>query len=169
MLLAAAATRVGAEVKQAAPDTFLIVFSQPVKAAPAKAFEALPRVDRWWSSAHTYSGSAGNLSLRAEAGGCFCERWGGGSAEHGTVILALPPQLLRLQTALGPLQAKAVSGILTFEVKPEGEGAVLTMGYRVNGTAVSALDKDAPNVEQVLGEQFGRLVRLIETGNADVK
>jgi uncharacterized protein YndB with AHSA1/START domain len=169
LLVAAFATQARAEVKQAAADTFLIVFSQHLQAAPSKVYEALPKVEQWWSSEHTYSGNAANLSLSAQAGACFCERWKDGSVEHGTVILVMRDQILRIQTALGPLQSKAVTGILTFQVKPDGEGATLTTGYRVNGAAESALDHDAPNVDQVLGAQLARLARLIETGKADAK
>jgi hypothetical protein len=73
-------------------------------------------------------------------------------------------KLLRVQTALGPLQGKAVTGVLTFQLKPEQESTLLTLSYRVNGSAASALDKDAPVVDKVLGEQFARLARYIEKG-----
>lgn len=116
------------------------------------------------------SGSAANLSLKAEAGSCFCERWNDGTVEHGRVVMAIREQILRLQTALGPLQARAVTGVLTFQLKPEenvgGPATVLTLTYVVNGASTSALDKSAPGVNDVLGEQFARLVRFIETGKA---
>jgi hypothetical protein len=44
---------------------------------------------------------------------------------------------------------------------------VLTLAYRVNGASGSALDKDAHAVDRVLGEQFARFTRLVETGKAD--
>jgi uncharacterized protein YndB with AHSA1/START domain len=167
ILGAAIATPARAEVKQATADTFLIVFTQQLQAKPAKVYDAVVKIQQWWSGEHTYSGNAANLSLLAEAGGCFCERWKDGSVEHGTVIFAMRDQVLRVRTALGPLQSKAVTGILTFQMKPDGEGTMLTVGYRVNGTAESALDKDAPNVDAVLGLQFARLTRLILTGTAE--
>jgi hypothetical protein len=40
------------------------------------------------------------------------------------------------------------------------------MTYVVNGSSASALDKSAPAVDDVLGEQFARLARFIETGRA---
>jgi len=153
-----------AEVERAASDSFVIVFNQTINATPAGAYSAVTRVDRWWSSDHTYSGDASNLSLVADAGGCWCERWKDGSVDHGRVILAMRDKLLRVQTALGPLQGKAVNGVLTFQLKPEQGSTLLTLSYRVNGTAASALDKDAPAVDKVLGEQFARLVRYIEKG-----
>jgi len=133
---------------------------------------ALPAVDHWWDSAHTWSGSAANLSLKAEAGSCFCEQWKDGNVEHGRVIMAIRDKMLRLQSALGPLQGRGVTGVLTFQVGPDDKGggqtaSVLTLTYVVNGSSASALDKLAPAVNDVLGEQFGRLVRFIETGKAD--
>jgi len=76
-------------------------------------------------------------------------------------------QLLRIDTALGPLQSKAVMGVLTFQLVPDGNATMLTLTYRVNGASGSALDKDAPAVDRVLGEQFARLTRLVETGKPD--
>ena len=87
-----------AEVSEAAADHFLIGFSARVEAPPAKVYVALGEVARWWSAEHTWSGTAANLSLKAEAGGCFCERWAGGSAEHGRVVMALKNELLRAAT-----------------------------------------------------------------------
>jgi len=75
-------------------------------------------------------------------------------------------RMLRVQTALGPLQGKAVTGVLTFQLKPEEKATVLTLSYRVSGAAASALDKDVQAVDKVLGEQFTRLVRFVETGKA---
>jgi len=83
------------------------------------------------------------------------------------VILALRDQLLRIDTALGPLQSKAVTGVLSFQLVPDGKATVLTLAYRANGASASALDKDAPAVDRVLGEQFAHFVRLVETGKPD--
>ena len=164
LMLCPFAASAHAEVERAAGDSFVIIFHQTINATPAGTYSAITRVDQWWSSDHTYSGDAANLSLVAEAGGCWCERWKDGSVDHGRVILAMHDKLLRVQTALGPLQGKAVNGVLTFQLKPEQGSTLLTLSYRVNGTAASALDKDAPAVDKVLGEQFARLVRYIEKG-----
>lgn len=172
LLLLAAITpgSANAEVKSASSDGFVIVHSRRVAATPEKVFAALPAVDRWWNSGHTWSGDAGNLSLKAEAGSCFCERWKDGEVEHGRVIMVMRDQLLRLEAALGPLQGRAVTGVLTFQLKPDessgGKATLLTLSYVVNGASASALDKSAPPVDGVLGEQFERLIRYIETGKA---
>jgi uncharacterized protein YndB with AHSA1/START domain len=167
LLVAAAAPVAHAEIKAAASDGFLIVLSARIDAAPARISALLPAIGRWWSSSHTYSGDAANLTLDPQAGGCFCERWKDGAVAHGRVILAMRDQLLRIDTALGPLQSKAVTGVLTFQLVPDGNATVLSLAYRVNGSSTSALDKDAPAVERVLGEQFGRFTRLVETGKPE--
>jgi len=158
-----------AEVKQAAADSFLIAFSEPTTATPAKAYAAVAAIPLWWDGEHTWSGSASNLSLKAEAGGCFCERWPGGSVEHGRVVMAMPGKLLRLETALGPLQEFALHGILSFWIRTdEDDGSTrLDIEYRVNGASVSGLDAFAPKIDEVLGAQVARLKRFLDTGRAD--
>ena len=71
----------------------------------------------------------------------------------------------------GPLQDLAVVGVLTI-VTASGVGAeadqqFLRMTYRVAGGADAGLDKLAPAVNGVIGEQFKRLKSLIETGSAN--
>lgn len=159
-----------AEVKQAAADSFLLTYSVPVAATPAKIWAELAQVQQWWSDEHTWSGKAANLSLQPTAGGCFCERWPQGGAEHGHVVMALPERLLRLDAALGPLQEFALKGMLSFWIKTseDGKSAVLDVEYRVNGAAASGLDQLAPQVDAVLGAQVARLQRYVETGHADL-
>lgn len=157
-----------AEVSEAAADHFLIGFSARVEAPPARVYAALAEVARWWSAEHTWSGTAAHLSLKPEAGGCFCERWADGSVEHGRVIMALKNELLRLDAALGPLQERAVNGVLTFSLKPlDEEASELDVDYRVNASSASGLDQLAPAVDSVLAAQIDRLLRYIDTGNAD--
>jgi len=163
---AALASAPHAEVKSAAADGFVSMHSKRVEAAPSKVYAALPQIDRWWDGGHSYSGDSANFSLKPEAGACFCERWKDGEVEHGRVVMAIRDQTLRLQTALGPLQGRAVNGVLTFQLKPEdgGKATLLTLTYTVNGASGSALDQSAPAVDRVLGEQFRRLGSYIETG-----
>jgi len=164
---AALATNAAAEVKQSAADGFFLTYSGPVAASTTKAYADVTQIQRWWSSEHTYSGKAANLSIKPEAGGCFCERWKDGSVEHGRVIMALPGKLLRLETSLGPLQELALKGILSFWIKTEDSATTLTVEYRVNGSSGSGLDQFAPNVDEVLGAQVDRLRRYIATGNPE--
>lgn len=86
--------------------------------------------------------------------------------EHGRVIWASPAHLLRMDSALGPLQSLAVQGVMTFTLKPAPEGSALQLEYRVNGSSASSLDKLAPAVNSMLTEQLERLQRYAESGKA---
>ena len=166
--LLAFATAARAEVLQSAADHFTVAFAAEVAAPPARTFAALGAVQHWWSSEHTWSGDAANLSLNAEAGGCFCERWKQGSSEHGRVIMVRENELLRLDSALGPLQEYAVSGILSFRLEAGDDDTTrLDVEYRVNGSSASGLDQITPAVDQVLALQIDRLLRYIDTGNPE--
>jgi uncharacterized protein YndB with AHSA1/START domain len=156
-----------AEIKESGADAFFLTYSRTVAASTAKAYGDIVQVARWWDSEHTYSGKAANLSIRPEAGGCFCEKWKNGSVEHGEVLMAMPGKVLRLRTALGPLQERALTGILTFWLRNEDSTTTLTVEYRVNGANASGLDQLAPSVDDVLGTQVERLRRYIATGNPE--
>ena len=94
-------------------------------------------------------------------GGCFCETWDGGSVEHARVVAVMRDRLLRLEGGLGPLQEKAVTAILTFNITPDGDRTKLLVTYRVRA-AEGALENSAEGVDKVLGEQVTRLVAFIE-------
>jgi uncharacterized protein YndB with AHSA1/START domain len=153
-----------AEVKQSAPDGMLVAHELLVKAKPEVVYAALSQVGKWWAPAHTWSGKPANLSLDARAGGCFCEAWDGSTVEHGRVVMARSGQLLRLHASLGPLQEMALFGALTWTVTAEGSETKLSVTYRVSGDSMHGLDKFAPVVDGVIGEQAGRLKTFVETG-----
>lgn len=157
-----------AEVVESSSDHFLIGFSAQVEAPPVKVYIAITDVAHWWSEEQTWSGKAGNLTVKAEAGGCFCERWANGSAEHGRVIMAIKNEMLRLDTALGPLQEFPLKGVLTFKLQAADNGTTrLDVDYRVDGSSTSGLDQFAPTVDGLLEEQIDRLLRSIDTGSPD--
>jgi hypothetical protein len=160
-----------ADGARAGQTGFIVSADTTVSTTPERAWRALLRPGRWWSSEHTYSGDAGRMSLDARAGGCWCERWRGGqSVEHGRVLLVMEREgvrTLRLLGALGPLQEMGVSGVLTFTVAPDPAGAKITMTYRVAGDAGLGLEQLAPLVDMVLMEQFGRLARFTASGLSD--
>jgi uncharacterized protein YndB with AHSA1/START domain len=143
---------------------FLVTLQQEIKADPHRVYAALSEVDKWWNPRHTWSGDAANLSLQAQATGCFCERWGGNSAEHGRVVYVARDSVLRLQGALGPLQALAVNGVLTFALTEKDGRTSLQLSYRVSGNDAAGLQELAGPVDGVLAEQLHRLVAYIETG-----
>ena len=159
VLVAAALPRAQADVRLAAKDGFLIEHRYAIAAPPASVWEDLLHPERWWPSDHTWSGDRANLSLGADAGSCFCERWPAGSVEHGRVVMSRPGQLLRIDGALGPMQAMAVSAMLIVELAAEGDGSRMTVTYRVSGDAAHELDQLAPVVDGVLKMQFGSLAQ----------
>ena len=161
--LAGLITSARAETSAVSATGFVITHRDEIKATPAEAWKAIVELPRWWNSAHTFSGQAANLSLDAQAGGCWCERWTDASgarhsAMHGTVALVQSGRVLRLFAALGPLQDLAVGAVLNIVTSagtgPDAGKNFLRISYRVSGDASAALDKLAPAVDRVLAEQF---------------
>ena len=124
-----------AEVVKATPAGFEITEAVTIDAPIAQAWATLRSPQKWWDKEHTYSGDSANLYLDAQATGCFCERLKDkGSIEHAHIVYIQPPQMMRLVGALGPLQAEAVTGTLTFTLAPEGSNATrVTLSYIVGG------------------------------------
>ncbi len=155
-----------AEVKSAIPAGFEVETKVVVGLAPAEAYSALARVGEWWNSEHTYSGKAANMRIDARAGGCFCETIPGdagtdkaGTIEHMRVIYAQPGKTLRMQGGLGPLQAEAATGTLTWTLKPLAGGTEITQSYVVGGYIRGGAEKLAPIVDKVLAEQMAGFQR----------
>jgi uncharacterized protein YndB with AHSA1/START domain len=162
LLAAACAPQAAAEVKSSAADGFLIEQRIVVKADAERSWQALLQPSRWWSKAHTWSGSAENLSLEAKAGGCFCERWTGGEVEHARVLFLRKGQLLRMQGAFGPMQPMAVEAVLEFKLTPGKDGTQVDLSYRANGGSASMLDGIAAPVDGMLTEQMAGLKQLLD-------
>jgi hypothetical protein len=76
---------------------------------------------------------------------------------------------LRLAGALGPLQGAGVVGSLTWSLTPVPEGTKVRLDYSVGGYFPGGLVGMALAVDTVLGEQFSRLKRFVETGRPDSK
>ena len=149
-----------AEVKMATPEGALIEHRFRISASPDATWEVLVHPERYWPKDHTWSGDAANLSLSPEAGGCFCERWSGGSAEHGRVVMARPGQLLRFRGSLGPFQELAVTGVLTVTLAAIESGTEAVVTYRLSGDASHAFEGFIAVVDEVVGLQFGSFAKL---------
>jgi uncharacterized protein YndB with AHSA1/START domain len=167
-LVTAAATALcgstaSAEVKSVSPTHFESENKAVVAADPAATYAALGRIGEWWNKGHTYSGDASNLSLDLKAGGCFCERVpaDGGTVDHMRVLQARPGSTLRLQGGLGPLQGEAVTGTLTWSLKPVSGGTEVTQTYIVSGHIRGGAEQLAPAVDRVLSEQLAGLKRRL--------
>ena len=150
----------GAEIKQASPDGVIFEHRFELSAAPADAWAVLVRPERYWPNDHTWSGNAANMSLQPEAGGCFCEQWDGGSAEHGRVVMAMPGKLLRFRGSLGPFQEMAVTGIMTVTLTATATGTTAVVTYRISGDASHKLDAFASVVDGVVRQQFAGFAAL---------
>lgn len=165
LALACAAGPALAELTSASVTGFTSSFRSEVAAPQAQAWRAITQLPAWWNDAHTWSGKASNMVLELQAGGCWCERWGEGqSVMHGQVLLVQPGQVLRMQAALGPLQELGAGGVLTLITSTQADKVILRLSYRVSGAPDARLDKLAPAVDQVLAEQWQRLLKYIADG-----
>lgn len=163
--LAVAATSARAELSGVSPGHFESTHRAEVAATPAQVFAVLGQLPRWWSPRHSWSGDTANMSLELSAGGCWCERWGqGASARHGTVLQLIPGRLILMDASPGPLLALPARGVLTLVTSSTDGKTAVRLSYRVSGAAELGLDKLAPAVDAVLGEQFARLRAMIESG-----
>ncbi|HEY3637370.1 MAG TPA: SRPBCC domain-containing protein [Rhizomicrobium sp.] len=155
-----------ATIVDAGAAGFTVEETVDIPAPPDQVYQALVTPSRWWSSDHTYSHDAANLSLDPKAGGCWCETLaGGGSVQHMTVVNAIPRKMLRLRGALGPLQSMAVDGAMTITLNADGKITHLTLIYTVGGYAKGGFTNISKAVDRVLGEQTERLRLLLETGS----
>ena len=168
--VAAAALLAGtarAEVTDKSAAGFEVTEKATIAAPAAKVYAALLTPGVWWSSQHSWSGSAANLSIDL-ATGCFCEKLPKGFVRHMTVVFADGATTLRLFGGLGPMQFTGASGHLAFVLKPAGDQTELTLTYDVGGYAKGGLaEKWAAPVDGVLGEAAGRLKKYVETGKPD--
>ena len=155
------------EVLDSQPGGFEVRETAEIAAPAAKVWEALAGVGRWWDPVHTYSHDAANLTLDPAAGGCFCERWAGGAVRHMQVLYASPPKALRLDGALGPLQAMAVTGRMNIMITEASGRSTLALTYTVAGYAPGGLSDMAKPVDGVLAAQVDRLKHLVETGRPE--
>jgi hypothetical protein len=152
-----------AETSAVSPAGFLVTHRHEVRGSPQQVYDAIGRIGEWWNEAHTYSGHATNLSLELMAGGCFCEKWDGNSAQHAQVIQVRPGSLVRMRGGLGPLQPLPINAILTFAIATVADKTQLTVTYAVAGNADAGLDKLAGPVDSVIGEATERLVAYVES------
>ena len=133
-------------------------------------WETLVLPARWWNKAHTYSGDSKNLTIDARPGGCFCEILPStispnaaprGGVEHMRVVYVERGRALRLNGALGPLQADAVIGSLTIMLKPTDSGTRILVEYVVGGYFRTDPNALASSVDKVLAEQVLGLANKI--------
>lgn len=164
-LLALSAAPALAEVKSATPGGFAVGGAVTISASPARVWALLTAPDAWWSRDHRwFKGST--LSLDLSPGGCWCETAADGrTSRHLETALVEPGSKLVLRGGLGPLQGQGAAGGLTFDIKAEGEGSVLTWSYVVGGYAPGGLGPWATPVDSVLSAQIANLKTHAETAD----
>lgn len=173
LALVASSTPAFAEVVEADDGHFITRAEAVVESSPKETWLALISPARWWSSEHTWSTDAENLTLMPQAGGCFCEKIPEvnepdrftleGSVEHMRVIQAYPEVALRMTGALGPLQSEPVTGILTVAISEneEGEGTRIVWEYNVGGQMRYPIPVISRAVDGVMTLQLSRLADLL--------
>lgn len=158
-----------AEVVDSTRHGFSIRDTVIVAESPFEVYRHIVKdVGKWWSSAHTWSGRAENLSIDDRAQGCFCEKLeNGGSVRHMEVVSASPGSTLRMVGGLGPLQSMAVTGTMTLPLSKSGNGTRVEVTYTVGGYRPGGLGSLAVLVDRVLLEQMIRLKNNIEKRKPD--
>jgi hypothetical protein len=147
-----------AEVSARSENGFRLTYERPVTASAEAVLQAVGRPAAWWSDAHTYSGSASNISVDLRPGGCWCEALPGGGVKHAEALLVWPERrMIVFEAPFGPLQSMGVDAVLTMSwADPaEGQGRTLKWTFVVNGPGAGAM---ADPVDGVMAEQFARLV-----------
>jgi len=123
------------------------------------------QIGSWWSSDHTWSHDARNLTLELRPGGCFCETLpNGGGARHLAVQLISPGKTAILEGTLGPLIFSGADGHLVWTLAEKDGHTTLTQTYYAGGYFPGGFDKIAPAVDHVLTDQIQRLKAYVETG-----
>jgi len=158
-----------AELLGAGPGGFSLVQEVTIDAPRNEVWSAaVHEIGQWWSSEHTISGDARNMSIDPKPQGCFCEAIGDhAGVVHLTVTFVNPNVLLRLTGGLGPLGLMGVNGNMTWELFDADGGTTVKFSYAVGGYRPGGLDSIAAPVDFVVGEALSRLKAHIETGDAN--
>lgn len=167
-LAGAQAWPAAAKVIESSASGFAIEQTVEIKATPEQVYAALTQPALWWSSSHTFSGDAKNLTLDAKAGGCFCERLpDDGSVQHAVVVTAMPRKALVMRGPLGPFQAQGVDSAISFSLEAKGEGTQLVLGNVVGGYMKGGFGEWGARADGMLAEQMVRLKAYLETGKPE--
>ena len=156
-----------AAVVESNAQGFAIEEKAQIAASPDKVYAVLIHPENWWSSQHTFSQDAKNLSLDAKAGGCLCETLpGGGSVQHLVVATAMPGKTLLLRGAMGPFQSQGVDSALIFTLTQKDGGTELTLDNNVGGYIKGGMGKWPMAADAMLTDLVARLKYYAENGKA---
>jgi uncharacterized protein YndB with AHSA1/START domain len=172
MLCAIVLPTAQAEVTQSGDSSLTVSQTVDSQASADEIWAAMTqRVAEWWHPDHSWSGDATNFYIRAELGGCFCERLPGvggkpdGGVEHLRVIYIKPGEVIRFDGSLGPFMDMPAQGRMSWTIAPAvegGTGSTITFTYRVHGYMEGGFAGLAPVVDGVIGQQIQRLQALLD-------
>ncbi|MFT7654734.1 MAG: hypothetical protein ACI9UU_003855 [Candidatus Azotimanducaceae bacterium] len=152
------AERSSAQVTHASEFGFVSEHELILTATPAESYSAfVHEIASWWDANHSYSGQAQAFRIEDKAGGCFCETTGDVEVQHMRVVNVARGRSLTMVGGLGPLQAMAVQGSMSFNFLPHADGTRLVYEYHVGGYLPGGL---APLAEPVDRVQLSQLKRL---------
>ena len=168
IVVALAQAYASAEIADSAANGFTYKLLLNLQAPPEMVYQRLLAVGNWWSSSHTFSGDAHNLSIDPKPMGCWCEKLpNGGGVRHMQVVLVMPGKMLVMTGGLGPLQSMAASGSMKISLAPANGGTQLQVAYSVTGYLPAGMNSLGAPVDGVLTEQFTRLKNYVETGKPE--
>ena len=155
-VLSLTAGAASAEVTDRSAAGFSLSYERAVTASDEAILAAIARPAGWWSDAHTYSGSASNITVDLRPGGCWCEALPNGGVKHAEAILVWPEQrMVRFDAPFGPLQSIGADAVLTMSwAEAEGGARTLKWSFVVTGSGAGAM---AEAIDGVMSEQFARL------------
>jgi uncharacterized protein YndB with AHSA1/START domain len=157
-----------AEVVDAAANGFTVRHTFTIQAAPTAVYDKLTHsVGEWWSSSHTFSRDAHNLSIDDKPGGCFCEKWPAGGVQHMQVAYVVPGKTLLMRGGLGPLMGLGVTAGMEITLTPEAGATKFVMTYSVGGYIPKSADTWSKPVDGMLLETFTRFKSFVETGKPE--
>ena len=157
------ATPAAAEVVARTADGFTLRYAVGAEIAPGDIAPALQDLPEWWDSAHTYSGSAANLSLDLTPGGCWCEKLADGTDfDHGRTVSAEPDRFV-FNAPFGPLRGKTTKAELTVTWPGADRGWTPTWTMVVEGPGIGAM---ADGVDAVMAAGYQRWLHYLEYGEA---
>jgi hypothetical protein len=157
----------GAEAKVTSQSAsgFSVTYSADVPSEPKAAYDAFLKIGSWWSSDHSFSGDAKNLSIETRNGGCWCEKLpDGGFVRHMEVTHVAPGNALVFAGGLGPLHFMGVAGTMLVSFKKVDKGTTVTLSYSVGGYDEKGFEALSNGVDKVLSEQFQRYTTFATGG-----
>lgn len=153
-----------AAVIDVGPAGMEVAHTVRIAASPEDIWAALIQPGRWWSSDHTFSGDAANMSFEPKVGGCWCETLpDGGALMHMRVGFIAPGKTLVLRGPLGPFFDQGVDGAMAWTLTRQGDETEVSLTYRVGGYVKGGFEQWSEPVDGVFSEQIARFKMYVET------